>query len=139
MTNYEAEYRDVARRQYVEIERLRGLVAQRDKELSALITWISGDEDALSALRAIYADPRQSPANVIKAAGLCLPFERSKPASVVVQIDFKQRVHDARMRAMERDKARWALEDAAKAKVIEHQGTILASDHEGLDPADPAA
>ena len=57
--------------------------------------------------------------NKIKAAASALPFERAKPAQVIVQVDFKKRVYEARMKAMERNKARWAAEAAAKA--IEHQ------------------
>jgi hypothetical protein len=130
-----AKYQQVARLQYAEIERLRAVVKQRDAELDGLVSWIAGDQGALEFLQSIYADPRQSTANRLKSSLGALPFERGKPAAVGVVIDFKARVRNARLKAMERDKARWALEDAAK--VIEHEPTILGSD-ETLDP-EPAA
>jgi|SRR6516165_1854359 hypothetical protein len=141
MTEEEGEeFRQVARLQYAEIERLRAALKQRDAELDGLVGWIAGDQDALSALQAVYADPRMNPANRIKAAASALPFERSKPASVSVVVDFKERVRTARLKQLALDKARLAAEDAAK--VIEHQPldldaptppTVLGG--EGPDPA----
>src|SRR5215471_11062013 len=102
----------VIREQMAEIDQLRA-------EVDGLVDWIAGEKDALSALQAAYVDPRSTPTNKIRAAASAIAYERSKPASVVVQIDFKQRVYEARMKQMAKDKARWAAEDAAK--VIEHQ------------------
>jgi hypothetical protein len=117
--DYESEYREIAHLQSEEIEKLRALVSQRDEELNSLISWIAGDADALGALQAVYADPRSSPANKIKAAIGAIAFERSKPASVSVVVDFKSRVHDARMHTVELRKAEWTRQPQ------------LGSDHEG--------
>jgi hypothetical protein len=128
----ESKFQQLARLQYAEIERLRAEVGRKDQELDALVAWIMGDGDSMAGLLAIAADPRTSTANKIKCWGLTLPFERSKPASVVVQVDFKERVRNARLRQYEIDKAQWAAEDAAK--MIEHQPTILGGESE-TDPA----
>jgi hypothetical protein len=98
-------------------------------------------------LQSIYSNPKTYQGDRLKAASAALPFERSKPASVSVVVDFKERVRTARLNQLAKDKARWAAEDAAK--VIEHQPldldaptppTILGGDHEGeaLGP-EPAA
>jgi hypothetical protein len=132
--DYESQYREIARLQYEEIEKLRALVSQRDAELDAVISWIAGDADALGALQSVYADPRSSPANKIKAAVGAIGFERSKPASVSVVVDFKSRVRDARLTTIELRKAEWTRQD------LDAPATILGGDHEGeaLSP-DPAA
>jgi hypothetical protein len=104
----------VVREQMAEIDRLRG-------EVDKLVDWIAGDQDALSALRAIYADPRSSPTNKVKAASAAIGFERAKPPSATIVANFS--LYDA-------------LE---RPKTIEHQAS-LASDHggEAIEP-DPAA
>ena len=120
MSDYKvSQLLDVIKRQNAGLEQL---IVERDKlraELDAFVAWANGDHDALSCLQRVYCDPSASVPNKIKAAASALPFERAKPASVVVQIDFKERVRAARLRQLEKDKARWAAEDAAK--VIEHQ------------------
>jgi hypothetical protein len=130
-----ARYREVARLQYEEIERLRAAIREKDAELDVLVAWIAGDEDALGTLRSVYADPRSSPANKVKAASSALPFERSKPASMNIVIDFKSRVHDARMQTVELRKQEWTRQpldlDAPTPP------TILG--HDGGPEADPAA
>ena len=112
-----------------EIDRLRGIIDQKDAEIAAMVDWIAGDQDALSALRAAYIDPRTTQTNKIRAASSALPFERSKPASVTVICDFKSRVRDARMHTIELRKQEWTQ--------VQPQ---LGSDHEGeaLGP-EPAA
>jgi hypothetical protein len=129
--DWDSQYREVARLQYEEIEKLRALIKQRDAELDALVAWIAGDEDALGTLRATYVDPRTSPANRIKAAASALPFERSKPASMSVVVDFKSRVRDARLNTIELRK---------QVQPAELASTVLGGDHEGeaLGP-EPAA
>jgi hypothetical protein len=117
--DYESQYQEVARLQYEEIERLRALIKQRDTELDVLVGWIAGDADALGALQSVYADPRSSPANKVKAAIGAIAFERSKPASVSVVVDFKSRVHDARMQTVESRRQEWTRQPQ------------LGSDHEG--------
>ena len=129
-----AQLEYVVREQMAEIDQLR-------VEIVALVDWIAGEKDALSALQAAYVDPRSTPTNKIRAAASAIAYERSKPAQVVVQVDFKQRVYEARMKQMAKDKARWAAEDAAK--VIEHQPLDLESptpptilgEAKGSDPA----
>jgi hypothetical protein len=117
---------DLIKEQNKAIEKL---MAERDsqrQEISALVGWIQEDRDALMALQQIYNSPTADESSRIKAAIGALPFERGKPASVVIQYDFKERVRNARLRTIEQNKARWAAENAAK--VIEHQpatGTVL--------------
>jgi hypothetical protein len=111
------QYREVARLQYEEIERLRALINQRDTELDVLVGWIAGDQDALSALQAVYADPRTSVPNKIKASIGALPFERSKPASITVVADFRGRVENARTRTIELRRQEWAPGSASGANL----------------------
>jgi hypothetical protein len=133
--DYASQYREVARLQYEEIERLRALIKQRDTELDVLVGWIAGDQDALSALQALYADPRSSPANKIKAAASAIAYERSKPASVSVIVDFKSRVRDARMQTVELRKQEWTRQPPLDLDAPTPT-TILGGDREGeaLDP-----
>jgi hypothetical protein len=102
---------------------LTQLLAERDqlRAEDAFVSWANGGDDALGTLQRLYSDPKTKEENKIKACGLALPFEKAKPAAVSVVIDFKARVKAARLKAEAADKARWALEDAAKAKVIEHE------------------
>jgi hypothetical protein len=95
-----------------EIDQLRA-------EIGALVDWIAGGQDALSALQAAYVDPRSTPTNKIRAASSAIAYERSKPASVSVIVDFKSRVHDARMHTVELRKQEWTRQPQ------------LGSDHEG--------
>ena len=127
--DYESEYREIAHLQSKEIEKLRALVSQRDAELDSLIAWIAGDEDALGVLRSVYVDPRTSVPNKVKAAIGAIAFERSKPASVSVVVDFKSRVHDARMQTVELRKQEWTRQD------LDAPATILG----GGEAPEPAA
>jgi hypothetical protein len=137
--DYEHKFREVARLQHREIERLHVQLGQLRDENQRLLSWIMGEEpDALLALQKVYSDPKTSEPNVIKAASAALGYERAKPPTMSVNagvLDFRGYVRTIRMRQQEKDKARWAAE--AEAKVIEHQSTILGSDH-GPE-ADPAA
>jgi hypothetical protein len=117
-----AQLECVVRDQMAEIDQLRAAIGQKDQELDAVVAWIAGDEDALGTLRSVYVDPRTSVPNKVKAASSALPFERSKPASVTVIVDFKSRVHDARMQTVELRKAEWTRQP------------VLGSDH-GPEPA----
>jgi hypothetical protein len=136
--DYIAQLEQVVREQMAEIDELRAAIGRKDAELDGLISWIATDADALGALQSVYADPRSSPAIKTKAAIGAIAFERSKPASVSVVVDFKSRVHDARMQTVELRKAEWTRQpldlDAPTPP------TILGGDHEGdaLGP-DPAA
>jgi hypothetical protein len=135
-----AELASLVRDQMREIDRLRTVAVQAERaraenvrlkdEIDALIGWIGGDGDALACLQQIYANPRTPESNKIKAALGALPFERGKPAQVVIEVDFRERVRNARLKTMAETKARWAAEDAAK--LIE--GTVL-----GCDGEPPAA
>jgi hypothetical protein len=137
--DYIAQLESVVREQMAEIDQLRAAIGQKDRELDGLISWIACDAGALEALQAIYADPRSSPAIKAKAAIGALPFERSKPASVSVIVDFKSRVHDARMHTVELRKAEWARQEPLDLDAPTPP-TILGGDREGeaLGP-DPAA
>jgi hypothetical protein len=128
--DYESEYQEVARLQYGEIERLRAMVKQRDAEIAAMVDWIASDQDALSALRAAYIDPRSRAGDKIRAAASALPFERSKPASVVVQIDFRERVKASRLHTVELRKAEWARQEPLDLDAPT-PATILGGDREG--------
>jgi hypothetical protein len=113
-----------------EIDRLRGIIDQKDAEIAAMVDWIAGDQDALSALRAAYIDPRTTQTNKIRAASSALPFERSKPASVTIIADFKSRVHDARMHTVELRKQEWTRQPPLDLDAPTPP-TILGGDHEG--------
>jgi hypothetical protein len=126
-----AELEYVIREQMGEIDRLRAVIDQRDAEIAAMVDWIAGDQDALSALRAAYVDPRSSPANKIKAAASAIAFERSKPASVSVVVDFKTRVRDARMHTVELRKQEWTRQAEPLDLDAPTPATILGGDHEG--------
>jgi hypothetical protein len=116
----------VVRQQMAVIDQLR-------TENQRLLDWIMGEgPDALLALQRVYSDPKTNENNVIKAAASALPFERGKPAQVVIEVDFRERVRNARLRQLELDKAEWARQDAAKLAP-----TILG--HDGGPEADPAA
>jgi hypothetical protein len=117
--DYIAQLESVVREQMAEIDQLRAAIGQKDAELDGLIAWIATDADALGALQSVYADPRSSPAIKTKAAIGAIAFERSKPASVSVVVDFKSRVHDARMHTVELRKQEWTRQPQ------------LGSDHEG--------
>jgi hypothetical protein len=137
--DYIAQLESVVREQMAEIDQLRATIGQKDAELAGLITWIAGDAGALETLQSIYIDPRASIPWKVRAASSALPFERSKPASVSVVVDFKSRVHDARMQTVELRKQEWTRQEP-----LDLDGptpaTILGGDHEGeaLGP-DPAA
>jgi hypothetical protein len=137
--DYIAQLESVVREQMAEIDQLRATIGQKDQELDVLVGWIAGDADALAALQALYVDPRSSPAIKAKAAIGALPFERSKPASVSVVVDFKSRVHDARMQTVELRKQEWTRQEPLDLDAPT-PATILGGDHEGdaLGP-DPAA
>jgi len=118
------------RTQMGEIDRLRGIIDQKDAEIAAMVDWIAGDQDALSALRAAYIDPRTTQTNKIRAASSALPFERSKPASVTIIADFKSRVHDARMHTVVLRKQEWTRQPPLDLDAPTPP-TILGGDHEG--------
>jgi hypothetical protein len=107
-----------------------------------MVAWIAGDADALATLQSVYADPRSSPANKVKAAASAIAYERSKPASVTLIADYRARVHDARMRTLELRKQEWARTEIRPQLDLDAPvaATILGGDHEGdaLDP-EPAA
>jgi len=129
----------VVREQMAEIDRLRAAIDQKDAEIVALVDWIAGEKDALSALQAAYTDPRSTPTNKIRAAASAIAYERSKPASVTVIADFRSRVQNARSRTLELRKQEWTRQ-APLDLDAPTPPTILGSDHEGeaLGP-EPAA
>jgi hypothetical protein len=122
-----AQLEYVVREQMAEIDQLRA-------EVTGLVDWIAGGNDALSALQAAYVDPRSTPTNKIRAASSAIAYERSKPASVVVQIDFKSRVHDARMQTVESRRAEWTRQEPLDL-TGPTPATILGGEALGPDPA----
>jgi hypothetical protein len=123
LTDKIAQLEYVIREQMAEIDQLRA-------EVAGLVDWIAGGQDALSALQAAYVDPRSTPTNKIRAASSAIAYERSKPASVVVQIDFKSRVHDARMQTVELRKQEWTRQPPLDLDAPT-PATILGGDREG--------
>src|SRR6516164_2604049 len=111
-----AKYQQVARMQYAKIEQLQAELGQLRAENQRLLGWIMGDEpDALTTLQRVYSDPQTKIGDVVKSATSALPFERAKPASVVIQYsNFNERLRTIRLAQLAKDKARWAAEDAAK-------------------------
>jgi hypothetical protein len=102
---------DVIGRQNVAIEKL---IAERDELRQHLENLAPDAPDAHACLRRIYNDPRAKDAERGKAAAAAIGYEKSKPASVVVLGDFRERVRNARLRQLELDRAEWARQDAAK-------------------------
>jgi hypothetical protein len=131
------DFRELCKLQMAEIDRLRAEIDRRGVEIGNLVNWIQGDadRDALSTLQGVYLDPRTTEGNRLKAASAALPFERGKPAQVVVQVDFRERVRNARLRQLELDRAEWARQDAAK---LDLDGPIPETILGGPE-ADPAA
>ena len=128
--DYITQLEQVVREQMAEIDQLRAAIGQKDAELDGLIAWIATDADALGALQSVYADPRSSPAIKTKAAIGAIAFERSKPASVSVVVDFKSRVHDARMQTVELRKQEWTRQEPLDLDAPTPP-TILGGDREG--------
>jgi hypothetical protein len=130
--NWEPKFQQVARLQYAEIERLHAELAALRAENHRLLDWIMGEEpDALAALQRVYSDPKTNENNRIKAAASALPFERAKPASVSVVIDFKERVRNARLRQLELDKAEWTRAEPKLDLDAPTPPTILGGPQEG--------
>jgi hypothetical protein len=127
-----AQLEYVIREQMAEIDQLRA-------EVAGLVDWIAGEKDALSALQAAYVDPRSTSTNKIRAASSAIAYERSKPASVSVIVDFKSRVRDTRLHTLELRKAEWARQEPLDLDAPTPP-TILGGDREGeaLGP-NPAA
>jgi hypothetical protein len=127
-----AQLEYVIREQMAEIDQLRA-------EVAGLVDWIAGEKDALSTLQAAYVDPRSTPTNKIRAAASAIAYERSKPASVIVQVDFRDRVKAARLHTIELRKQEWAEQPKLDLNAPT-PATILGGDHEGdaLGP-EPAA
>jgi hypothetical protein len=125
LTDKIAQLEYVIRTQMAEIDELRA-------EIDALVDWIAGGNDALSALQAAYVDPRSTPTNKIRAASSAIAYERSKPASAVIIADFRGRVENARERTIELRKQEWQRQE----QPTELTSTILGGDHggEALDP-----
>jgi hypothetical protein len=135
--DYIAQLEGVVREQMATLDELRAAIGRKDAELDGLISWIAGDAGALEVLQSVYADPRSSAANKVKAASAAIGFERSRPASVSVIVDFKSRVRDARLHTIELRKQEWAEQPKLD---LDGPATILGGDHEGdaLGP-EPAA
>ena len=128
---------DLIKEQNKAIEKL---IAERDgmrQEIAALVGWIQEDRDALMALQQIYNSPTADEASRIKAAAAAIGYERGKPAQVVIEVDFRERVRNARLRQLELDKAEWARQEARLDLDAEPAPTILG--HDGGGEADRAA
>jgi hypothetical protein len=61
-----------------ENEDLRAQVAKLQAEVRQLVDWITGDQDALTCLQAIYNDVDADKSTRIKAAAAAIAFERAK-------------------------------------------------------------
>jgi hypothetical protein len=125
----------IAQLEYVIREQMRE-IDQLRTEIGALVDWIAGEKDALSALQAAYVDPRSTPTNKIRAASSAIAYERSKPASVTVIADFRERVRSTRLHTVELRKQEWTRQDLDAPT----PPTILGGDREGEAlGSDPAA
>jgi hypothetical protein len=100
------DLKTIVKLQMVEIDRLRALVGRKDQELDVLVGWIAGDQDALGALQSVYADPRSKTGDKVRSAAAALPFERAKPPSTAVVLNFGDVLQQARLRHMERERER---------------------------------
>jgi hypothetical protein len=102
-----------------ENDALRAELKSLAAENRRLQDWIMGEEpDALATLQRIYSDPNTPQSNQIKSATAALRVERPT-SSVVIQVDWAAKTRAIRLKQLEKDKARWAAEDAAKT--IEHE------------------
>src|SRR6516225_9326741 len=130
-----AQLEYVIREQMAEIDQLRA-------EVAGLVDWIAGEKDALSALQAAYIDPRSTPTNKIRAAASAIAYERSKPTSVTVVVDFKERVRNARLRTLELQKQEWARQAEQPKLDLDGRMPPTSLGHDGGSEAeapDPAA
>jgi hypothetical protein len=123
LTDKIAQLEHVIREQMAEIDQLRA-------EIGALVDWIAGEKDALSALQAAYVDPRSTPTNKIRAASSAIAYERSKPASVTVIADFRERVRSTRLHTVELRRQEWTRQPPLDLDTPTPP-TILGGDHEG--------
>jgi hypothetical protein len=102
----------LVRAQMGEITRLRAENNRLHAELQAFVAWADSDLDALTYLQRTYSNPNESVTNRTKTALGALPFERSKPASVVITADWTERTRSARLAQLELDRAEWARQEA---------------------------
>jgi len=79
---------------------LEQVIAERDDLRQHLENLAPDAPDAHACLRRIYNDPRAKESERGKAAAAAIGYEKAKPTSVSVVIDFKQRVYEGRMKAM---------------------------------------
>ena len=87
----ESEY--IIKAQMAEIDQLCS-------EVSMLLDWIMGDKDALTCLQATYNSTTASETNKIRAAAAAIGYERPKMvATILVVVDFRERVRQARLKA----------------------------------------
>jgi hypothetical protein len=104
-----AELEHVVRTQMQTIDQLRAEIAQKDAALDEIVQWVASDGDSLSVLRSVYADPRTSRGDKIRACAASIAYEVPKmPAAVVFTMDFRERVKTARLRQLELDKQEWS-------------------------------
>ena len=99
----------ITRLEYVIREQMKTIEQQR-AEIDRLLSWITGDSDALTCLQATYNSTTASAGNKIKAAAAAIGYERPKMvATSLVVVDFRERVRQARLKAT-----------VVEPKVIEH-------------------
>jgi hypothetical protein len=118
------------REQMTVIDELRATVDQRNAEIAELVAWIATDADALGTLRSVYVDPRTSVPNKVKAAASALPFERTRPASVNIVVDFREQVKAARLHTIEQRRLEWGRAESQPQLGSDHGGDAL-----GPEPA----
>jgi hypothetical protein len=134
-----AQLEYVIREQMAEIDRLRAVVDRQGHEIEDLVAWIGGEKNALSALQAVYVDPRTKPDLKVKAASAAAPYESAKVSSanggLVLRMDwYKDLTKRQRLKANAEIKA-------AAGKLIEHQPTVEPSTILGreIDDSGPSA
>jgi hypothetical protein len=103
------------KRQMVEIDRQRSVIARQQMEIDHLVAWASSDLDALMTLQAIYRNPNTPEGNRIKAALGAIDRELPKLPRVVAVAPFNLFNHLESNKVVDLE--------ARRAKVIEQAPT----------------
>jgi hypothetical protein len=83
-----AELEDVIRRQTEALRSQADQIVQLESEITRLNGVVSGSCDALQVLQKVYSDASAPLSAVLKAAGIAVAFERTRPPSVTVNAGF---------------------------------------------------
>jgi hypothetical protein len=84
-----ANYEKALHKMLDESQALQAEIVKLKEQLSTLVDWINGDVDALTTLQGLYLNPDEPAGNRIKAAAAAIGYERPKPATSLVVLDFR--------------------------------------------------